>query len=57
MNLIGLVDPEICKIIKCKNTITTIIKCKMKSNKKNGFKVELLIENPPQMHSTVIWPI
>ena len=29
----------------------------MKWNEKSRFKVELLIENPPQIHSTVIWPM
>ena len=46
------VNPEICRIIKCKNT-----NGKIKQNEKNRFKIELLIENPPQIHSTVIWPI
>ena len=41
------VDPEIkwsrSKIVKCKNTIITIIKGKIKWNEKRRFKVELLI--------------
>ena len=34
-----------------------IVNGKIKWNEKNRFNVALLIENPPQIHSTIIFPI
>lgn len=52
----GLLDPFICRDIKC--IIIKLIKIKgiKKWSEKNRFNVELLIENPPHSHSTTLTP-
>ena len=38
-------------------TMNRITNGKMKCNEKNRFNVALLIENPPQIHNTIVSPI
>ena len=54
---IGLDDPEIWRIIRWIDSKIKIVNGKIKWNEKNRFNVALLIENPPQIHSTIIFPI
>ena len=42
---------------KWRITINRIINGKMKCKEKNRFKVALLIENPPQIHNTIVSPM
>lgn len=53
----GLLEPVSWRKYKCKIIIIMIIKGRIKCNEKNRFKVALLIENPPQIHITIILPI
>lgn len=53
----GFDDPEICKKNKWKKIKINNIKGKMKCNEKNRFSVALLIENPPQIHITIEFPV
>lgn len=53
----GFIEPVICKKYKWIITIIKIINGKIKWSEKNRFKVALLMENPPQIHWTMLEPI
>lgn len=53
----GFVDPVICKKYRWIITRLLIKNGRIKWREKNRFKVALLIENPPQIHETNIFPI
>jgi hypothetical protein len=53
----GLEEPVEWRKYKCKIIIIKIMKGRMKCKEKNRFNVALLIENPPQIHITIDWPM
>lgn len=53
----GLDDPVMWRKYRCRITIINKINGKIKCKEKNRFKVALLIENPPQIHITIVFPI
>lgn len=53
----GLFDPVKWRKYRCIIIIIIIIKGRIKCSEKNRFRVALLIENPPQIHITIILPI
>lgn len=53
----GLLDPVSWINIKWIIIKIKIKKGKIKWNVKNRLRVGLLTENPPQIHSTIFWPI
>jgi len=53
----GLFDPVSWRKIKCTITIAATINGRMKWNAKNRVSVALSTANPPQTHSTSIFPM
>ena len=53
----GFDDPVKCKANKWRITMNRITNGKMKCKEKNRFNVTLLIENPPQIHNTIVSPM
>lgn len=53
---IGLLDPVICKDIKCNKIITNKMKGTRKCREKNRFRVAFLTEKFPHNQITTIFP-
>lgn len=53
----GLLEPVWCKNNKCSTDKAAIIKGKRKWNAKKRFSVAFATANPPQIHSTSIFPM
>ena len=53
----GLLDPVSCRNRRCTIARAAMMKGRMKWNAKNGVRVALSTEKPPQIHSTKSVPI
>lgn len=53
----GLLDPVSWRKVKCTRVSPTIRNGSRKCSAKNRVRVGLSTENPPQAHSTSVWPM